>query len=495
MKRLLILLFLIPVLIISCAKTDDADIKTPDGSEETEEQSTTGVDITPDFSGINYDGYNFRVISPSVYIGKFSVDEVYAEAENGEPLNDAIYRRNRKTEEILSVKIRSVISDSATFVNTVKNSVLAGSDDFDAVIATNGNTISLVKEKALMNLYKVPGIDLSKPWWDQRAVGEMSYAKNQLYYACGDINYYDDYGIMVLYFNKRLFDENKLPYPYELVRNGNWTLDEMSKLIKDFTSDIDGDGKLNENDRWGLLENNGATYHFLIGCGERVASLDENGIPVINAIGDRHIQVVEKLSGILSDKNQVLIAGGTQMPTVKDPYYDGIFKVFRNGNGLMFAEMIGTIPYFRDMEDDYGFLPLPKFDLSQDRYYSFTSYGWATSYSIPTTNRDLSRTGNIIEAMAFYSRDTLTPAVIDISLKSKFARDGESAEMLQLIIDTRRYDLGIDYQWGTLYDQYSVCTINGFGKFVSSVEKILPQANQLMEKSIAIFNELSAAGN
>ena len=86
---------------------------------------------------------------------------------------------------------------------------------------------------------------------------------------------------------------------------------------------------------------------------------------------------------------------------------------------------------------------------------------------------------------------TLTSAVIDVSLKSKFARDEDSAEMLQIIFDTKTYDWGVDYSWGGLYSVYSDVSQNGFSKFVSSMEKQIPRAEKDMQKLIDIFEEMN----
>ena len=498
MKNIKTIALLMTVCMAFCAcsqnNTSNIDgeiVGQPEIGPEKPAEKTIERPYIPD--GTNYGGHEFFVLIPSSYIGNHEDDEVYAEFENGEPLNDAIYKRNSIVESLLNIKIKSVVADAGTteLANYAKKLIQSGSDEFDAVVGANWTHIALVQSRCIENLYNVPNLDLSKPWWDQRAIDEMSYKKSKLYYICGDINYYDKYGIGIVYFNKRLFAENGLEYPYDKVKAGSWTLGEFAKLIKDYTRDINGDGKLDENDQWGMLENTGGVYHFLVGCGEKTVTLDGEGVPAINTISERHIQVVSALCELFSDKENVLLAGSKQLSHIANPYDDGIFKVFREGRGLMFFEMIGTIPTFREMEDDFGLLPLPKFDEAQKEYHSFTSYGWATSYSIPVTNSDLGRTGMILETMAGYSTDTLTPAVIDVSLKSKFARDEESAEMLQIIFDTKTYDLGVDYNWGGLYGVYNEAAQNGFVKFVSSMEKQIPKAEKDMEKVIELFEELN----
>ena len=51
-----------------------------------------------------------------------------------------------------------------------------------------------------------------------------------------------------MYFNKRIFDELGLDYPYNLVLNDNWTFDAFSKLVKQGTKDLNGDGLIKAED-------------------------------------------------------------------------------------------------------------------------------------------------------------------------------------------------------------------------------------------------------
>ena len=57
-------------------------------------------------------------------------------------------------------------------------------------------------------------------------------------------------------------------------------------------------------------------------------------------------------------------------------------------------------------------------------------------------------TGAALEAMAYYSVDTLTTAYYDNALKSRYIRDEESGEMLDILFATRVYDLGFIFNWG-----------------------------------------------
>ncbi|MFA6947859.1 MAG: hypothetical protein WCQ72_02655, partial [Eubacteriales bacterium] len=93
----------------------------------------------------------------------------------------------------------------------------------------------------------------------------------------------------------------------------------------------------------------------------------------------------------------------------------------------------------RDMENDYGVLPLPKYDENQSGYLTNVS-GAATMIVIPVSVSNAERTGNLIDAMAAASYDMISPSLFDVIAGTKNVRDSESAEMVQLIVRNRVYD-------------------------------------------------------
>ena len=503
MKNIIITAFLLIICLFftACAlenvnsKKDDANLSADVIPEEiTDTESAVGRPNIPD--GTNYSGYEFRVLIPGTTNNGKEFAEVYAEQETGDPLNDAVYRRNRIVEELLNIKIITIIGDVwHKMPNDVKKSVQAGDDDYDAI--DGAYQPALAYAGCLYNLYNVPNIDLSKPWWDQRMIETLSYKKSKLYYISGDMGYYDKYAIACIMFNKRLFDDNGVEYPYEKVRSGAWTLDEFSTLVKNAGRDLNGDGKMDENDLWGLTENSGAALRCLFGCDERIIELDNEGIPYFGATSERHIRAVTAIGEMLSDRNNVLIAESGQLKNFSD-FYEGLGIVNNNGQAWFMGGQIIGIPDSRDMDDDFGILPFPKLDLNQKEYHSWTgSYGNGSAWSIPVTNTDLERAGMIFEALAGYSTDIIVPALIDVSLKSKFTRDEESAEMLEIIFKSKIYDFAVEYGWGNIaydglyHNVYSQLTLKGPDKFVSSIEKETPKAETQMAKWIEIFDAMN----
>ena len=69
---------------------------------------------------------------------------------------------------------------------------------------------------------------------------------------------------------------------------------------------------------------------------------------------------------------------------------------------------------------------------------------------MPVTTRDPDRTGFILEAFSAKSAEIVTPAFYDKTLIGKSTRDDESAEMLELIFSSKKYDIGNFFAWGDL---------------------------------------------
>ncbi|MCR4906217.1 MAG: hypothetical protein K6A33_09060, partial [Clostridiales bacterium] len=112
---------------------------------------------------------------------------------------------------------------------------------------------------------------------------------------------------------------------------------------------------------------------------------------------------------------------------------------------LFIDEIFYRLNELRDVEVDFGIIPYPMFDDTQAEYYSRVEAG-ARIGMIPITNKHPEYAGALLEAMSSYGYNNLIPEYYEVALKRRTSRDSESAEMLDLIFETRRYDLG-DTWW------------------------------------------------
>ena len=109
---------------------------------------------------------------------------------------------------------------------------------------------------------------------------------------------------------------------------------------------------------------------------------------------------------------------------------------------------IGTIDRVRDMQADFGVLPIAKLFDSQVDYGNTVQYYNCRSYSVMNRGEVLNeKSSYILEAMAYYSsqeyagEQSLKYNYYWRVLRAKGVRDERAWEMLDLIFDTRTYDL------------------------------------------------------
>ena len=116
------------------------------------------------------------------------------------------------------------------------------------------------------------------------------------------------------------------------------------------------------------------------------------------------------------------------------------FKVFNEGRAYFCGITFQKIETFlRDMEDDYGVLPNPKYDEAQANYSTCVS-GAGSMVVVPVSCTDPAFVGAMLEGMAAISYDMITPDLIDVLASTKNVRDEESSEIVQMIIRNRNFD-------------------------------------------------------
>lgn len=467
-----VLLLLLSVLLLSaCSEKGGNTEETAAGAaggevsaEPAAEEETAWIDTLPE---VDYGGYTFNMAwsTPNMSWNEMAPD---ADEIAGDLVGEAVHQRNLLTEDRLNISITAQpATQSWTTVNTdIKNLVLAGDTSVDAYGVSTWFMFKASIDGLLYNLDTVETLDLSHDWWEHGLNEMMSLNGKQHYMANGMINYLDDYAISCLYFNKPLCTDLGLEHPYELVRNGEWTLDRFLTYVESSSADLDGNGVWDENDRYGLVENSGLLNRFLPSFGTQVVGFDENGDGTINQTEIFFDQLDRMTEALLDLHNAAVLLRDRALG------YEKADTVFPGGRALFFGEMVNSITTFREtMDPDFGLIPYPKYTEEQAQYYSSYNTAWGTSYGFPVTNPDLNRSGQILEVMGYYSMDTIYPASIEKNILTKTVRDEESSDMLRLMFECKFYELG---SWGTsVYGNLCGMASSGKNNFVSSLKSIV----------------------
>ena len=150
--------------------------------------------------------------------------------------------------------------------------------------------------------------------------------------------------------------------------------------------------------------------------------------------------------------------------------------MFQNGQSLYYMQLMNLASSLRDMEADFGILPFPKYDAAQDRYYSTVGSWHSVFFCVPAHMENADRTGTIVEALAYESREIVRPVYYNQILDYKYMRDEESVDMLDIILSTRVFDLGWFYKIGTYCDEVIYMIWQYTPNFTSRYEKFAEKA-------------------
>ncbi|MHB1154382.1 MAG: hypothetical protein ACYCWE_15005 [Eubacteriales bacterium] len=175
--------------------------------------------------------------------------------------------------------------------------------------------------------------------------------------------------------------------------------------------------------------------------------------------------------------------------SVSDSSNAGIYTKFIQRRSLFCPiELQYTYANLRDYENDYGIIPLPKYDEAQSEYYATCDAG-SNVISIPMTANDYDLIGICVEALSSYGWKEVLPVYYDICLDVKSVRDEESIEMLDMILDNRYADFASLYNgwngWVFSLPQF----ISSDGEFASTYESLVKAKTKYYESILTVFLE------
>ncbi|MCL1794140.1 MAG: hypothetical protein FWG34_09740 [Oscillospiraceae bacterium] len=482
--------------VLSCANDENdktggheqsADDQKKDEARDPKQQATEK--IMPDLPEADYGGHEFKILVTSDP-GDEVRNDFWADELTGEPINDARYMRNLYIEEKYGVKIIDIPSGwvNGNGVNLIKKASAAGDFAYDAAMTTVYDACDLAVSGLILDLRTVSHIDLSKQWWDQKANRDLAI-KGKMYFTTGDISQVVNDSIYAALFNKKLARDHGLENMYELVKAGRWTYDKIAELGRMVGGDLNGDGIFDENDLYGAIIEDDTMMSVISSVGERCAKINVDGDIELALYNERTVSAVKKYTDWVFDKSSVYAY--QRFAGTGDEIDINFRRMFANDQALFLMRGMETIAEMRAMETDFGILPFPKLDESQGEYYSPVGSWKAMFLSIPSVQEELDRTTIILEALAAESLYVIRPAYYDKSLIGKHARDEESVEMLDIIIESKIFDFGWYYQFGS-YNNHMMDLFRRYNSdFTSMYEKNQSKAENDIKKINDRFGELA----
>ena len=480
-KSVILVVVLIGVVILSaCDISDTTDTLTEhineqiDAAEGIDDSDVIVDDVDPrqaildmwSYPDVDFDGHEFSVLIRGVegrhdYFGSWDSRDIFSEGETGEVLNDAVFRRNVEVEEALGITIVPIMRPTGDQPALVQRAVAAGDNSFCAVMMSFEHLTNSAQQGMFMNLDDLLGIDLSFPWWDQSLLRDTS-VMNRNFFATGDITVMTHDGTWTMMFNKQVHHDHGLPNIYDIVRAGEWTVEKMLELGRDVSADLDGSGVMTPNDRWALTTTWDTVPGLFFSMGNRITRKDEHDLPTFALYGDHLLSSLDKIFEVMSESNNFTLTAG----------HLTVQAVFEEDRALFLGEVMQLVIRLRQMETDFGVIPLPKFDQYQERYLTTIHQMASVGVAIPVGIEDAERSATILEALAYGGFKFIRPAYYYTALVGQMIRDYESEEMLDIIFAGRVADLGRMNHLGGVIGAINSNMQNNNPAFASTIERL-----------------------
>lgn len=434
----------------------------------------------------DYGGDELRFFTRSqAYSPVWYSREIYAESETNDVINDAVYRRNGVIEDLFKVKITETPS-TKDIAGDVRSLILSGDSSCDVFIPslTTGCTISA--ENLFVDVSEVPYLDITSPWWDQKALDGLAI-NNKLFYTIGDISILDKMSTRGIFFNKQIIEDFDLEDPYELVAKNKWTIDKMYEMMKKVGTDVDNDGVRTELDMYGLLIEHNSLYTTMSAMGGKVITLDKDKFPIVTFTEPNTQNILSRLFDVFYDTDttynpqSALYRKSGMTATVSTT------TMWQDNRALFYEIGFNNLETFRSFETDFGIVPVPKTSPENDWYSAFF-IGGPSPICIPITNKDLEKTGIILEALCAESSITLMPAYYETCIQGKYTRDEQSVEMLDIIFANRNYDIGLVYFIANIHEELRQMCANCSRDVASMFARIEPAFQTSLGKIIQAYS-------
>jgi len=468
-----------------------ADPNSADATESVEETADPNARLDDGLEdGVTFDGHSYNIFQHSAVYKDFQAEEI-----TGEPINDADFERMSAVEDKLDVEIEffEMAADMRAGQTPLATTVQAGTNDYDIGTLSAYSACNALVDRLLVDLNTIQNLDLTQPWWDQYCNEECTFV-DALYFATGDISIGDNRQTFCAYFNKNIAEEYQLPNFYEMVDNGTWTIDNFRTQAEAMTAnlDLDNDGNhVNDiDDNYGIWIWDDVMMGIINASDLKCCTINkETGAIELTIMSEKFLDAFNKFAAYAYNKD-------VTCAYQRNGYAADYGQIaFREGRGLFLLQNLGAATNFREMEDDFGILPLPKYDDLQERYIS-TAASWGMPFYVVPRNaygaEEFARTGYITQLLAYESMYTMTPAYYDQTLQNKVSRDEESARMLDLIFASRGYDFGWYFEIGG-YNETIMNMLRSYSlDFASAYQRSNKMASKVLKKTNDAIAELRA---
>lgn len=481
-------LFMLFSLLTACNREDGEDetetlsaVLSGGASTSDETEDITGTELQEALEVIKNDTTDYKDMTFHIYArtdlkNSFKVDEL-----TDEPLDNSVFERNSMFMEYYGIPVELTTMEGVEF-NTRYKADSKTDKTYDFLFGYTNYNMTFATEGYLYNFLDLD-IDYNKPWWDK---GTLSFnIADSVWFMNGSFNYDDEGTTYCFMFNKDVANEyfgSKTLF-YDDVQNNKWTLDTFYNYARQASKE-NGDSVWDEKDQYGFVTTweYGVTFYYgsglkFIECkkGEDpTIVLDDNGIK-------KATDLLEKLNTVYGKEVTFWSPGGQEVIGT---------GIFWSGRCLFVGDIVSSIiAANKNMEDDFGVLPVPKYDEKQEEFHTWT-HGISSSMLISDHIEDAEKFASLLEGFNVLSHKYVRDAYYNIVLTRKAVQDADSAPMLDIIFAGRVYDFAMYSGDETgLTDCFKTCVNSGTTNFASKYGSVKGKANSYLRNLVKKFKK------
>ena len=490
---LLLSLLTVGGVMISCGDSADSGTETASAAQTTADTQTAAVteevnpyasveDSLPD--DLDFGGRDFTVFVTGADV-KIMPGE---EGITGDVVDDAVIFRNMEVEDRLNINLNYIVDDNAnvsTITGILTKHLMSADPTYDLYTGQQYGITAMLANGGLVNCYELEHFDFSKPWWNERYMDELAIGYNTRYFLVSDYFLSVLMNTHVVFFNKTLYGQNydNANQLYEWTLDGTWTLDKMAEIAKSMYTDLNNDGKSDIGDQLGYITYLPASSvdPFIYLSDIEFTPRDSENQIILNLTDERAVDLTRDVVSYFHQP-------GSYYDIKSGEDYEGAFKEGR----VMFLGIntLRRAADYRDMKQDFGLLPYPKYEESQENYNCLVA-DVATLGAVSSASLNLDMAGAVIEALSAESYRQVIPAYYDTALKVKYSRDDYSSQIIDLVREASYTDFLYAYS----------ASLNGIGvmmrqlvernstDYMSLVEKQTKSVTRSLEKLVKAYEE------
>ena len=456
---LLALLMLLP-LVVACAQPEEEGEGNGEGTTAEVEETTTETEVITDKWGqVVIDNTELRsqdFNGKAIYIICRDGAQYQREWFSDKPesaLQQEIYYRNLAVEEEINVKlnynaVKSSDAEGCKALNTqIKNTGESGQGGIDIV----SHYAAYASNASLMVYYKnwysqdLKWLNLENPYWNQSFI-ENAEAFDRLFLCVGDVNLSVYDRSMVVFFNRKLATNDyaeRVGDIFQTVLDGDWTSEVMYTMIKDLHED-GGTPEDETDDIYGLASIKGseASDGMLYSWDAWLTETNEDGTHQI-VTGTKRTKLsnaFDQMTKIWYQSNGAKLLSKSQVN----------FDFFTGGHALFDIDVLyhydSGKKQLDEMQDEFGIIPLPKYDEDQTEYYT----GVQDAHNVMSImnngmKSDFTAISAVLELLCAENYETVRPSYIETNIKGKFLSDANSVKCFELVLNGTRWDFADIY--------------------------------------------------